>query len=292
MATIYAALDGRLVVTAETTDWQCASYLDGYTLESVAAAPNRTFVGTVENGLQRRIAGGEFERVGAGTIDDRVTAIAVSPHDPETIWAGTEPSRIYRSRDGGGTWEHRSGLADLPSASEWSFPPRPETHHVRWIEPDPHDPGRLYVAIEAGAFVRTDDAGETWQDRPDGARLDNHTVGTHPDAPGRIYVAAGDGYAESTDGGDTWTYPQTGLEHRYVWSVAIDPADPTQVVVSAASTAQQAHRTGEAFVYRRTGDGEWRQDMNGITEGATRAVLTRNQGESPRLQSWDESDHT
>jgi hypothetical protein len=276
MVTAHIGLDDRVVI-ARDDDPELSIALRADQIECLATSPARpdcVLVGTVERGLKRSTDGGaEFERVGEGTIDDRVTAVAISPHDPDTVWAGTEPSRVYRSLDGGDSWERRPGLTDLPSASEWSFPPRPHTHHVRWNEPDPHEPGRLYVAIEAGAFVRTADSGETWQPRPDGARLDNHTIATHPDAPGRVYVAAGDGYAESTDGGDTWSYPQDGLAHRYVWRIAVDPADPDRIVVSAAAGARQSHRTGEAFLYRRDGDSEWHQDMNGFPDGSTRAVL-------------------
>lgn len=241
--------------------------------------PDRVFVGTRERGLQRSVDGGAtFERVDDGFASSFVTAVAVSPHDPQEVWAGTEPSGVARSIDSGESWHRCSGLTDLPSAGRWSFPPRPDTHHVRWLEPDPVERGRLYVAIEAGAFIRSPDGGVTWLDHPEGARRDNHTLATHPEAPGRVYTAAGDGYAESTDGGKTWAHPQTGLEHRYVWGLAVDPGDHETVVVSAASGARTAHRPerADAHVYRRDGTGEgWQRAMRGLpdTEGTVRAVL-------------------
>jgi len=207
-----------------------------------------------------------------------VTAVAASPHDPDVVWAGTEPSAVYRSADGGETWAERPGLTDLPSSERWSFPPRPHTHHVRWIEPDPHERGRLYVGIEAGAFLRTDDGGATWRDRPPGARRDNHTLETHPDAPGVVYTAAGDGFAVSRDGGDTWAYPQEGLDRRYCWSVAADPGDPDRLVLSAAAGPRSAHTasSAESYVYRRAGDEPWERvesDALPTGPGALRAVL-------------------
>ena len=275
MPTDYAALSDRLLV-GDDGEWR--ERLVGETLECVAAdprAPERAFVGTVDAGLQRTADGGESwaRALDAG---DRVTSVTVSPHVPDVVWAGTEPSAVYRSTDGGESWTERRDLADLDSADRWSFPPRPHTHHVRWIAVAPDDPDRLYVGVEAGAFVRSPNGGDSWVDHPDGGRYDSHTLATHPAAPERVYTAAGDGYALSTDRGETWSDAQEGLAHRYVWSVAVHPDDPDTVVVSAARGARSAHSTtGESYVYRTTGDG-WERAMDGLPgpDGLARAVLS------------------
>jgi photosystem II stability/assembly factor-like uncharacterized protein len=92
-----------------------------------------------------------------------------------------------------------------------------------------------------------------------------------------VYSAAGDGYAESTDGGESWQEAMEGLDHRYCWSVAVDPADPDTRVMSAASGAYRAHRSGsaESYCYRRTGDGPWERISDELPtgEGVLRAVL-------------------
>lgn len=272
--------DTLLVVTGAPGDRQAAERLRDHDLECVAVSPDapaRVFCGTFDAGLWRSIDGGDtWKRLDAGFESDAVMAATVSPHDPEEVWVGTEPSAVYRSADGGTTWEAVPGLTDLPSAGEWSFPPRPHTHHVRWIEVDPHDPDRLYVGVEAGALVVSDDRGQTWRERPPGARVDNHQLATHPRDRGRVYAAAGDGYAESHDGGDTWEHPQDGLDHRYVWSVAPDPGDPDTVLVSAASGARRAHSAGSAdsYVYRRRDGGPWER-VTGLPtgDGIIRAVL-------------------
>lgn len=282
MTTIYAAMRGALVVaTGGSGDWRATERLTDHDLECVAVAPevpDRVFCGTFDAGLHRSMDGGRtFERVGTDVLYESVMSLAVSPHDPDVIWAGTEPSAVYRSTDGGDTWEERPGLTDLPSASEWYFPPRPHTHHVRWIEPDRDDRERLYVGIEAGALVITPDGGDTWTERPPGSRRDNHSLATHPDAPSRVYSAAGDGYAESTNDGESWEHPQEGLEHRYCWSVKPDPDDPDTVVMSSASGPRRAHTAGsaESYVYRRVDGGNWEHVTDGLPtgEGLLRPVL-------------------
>lgn len=240
-----------------------------------ATDPPRVLAGTFGAGLFRSVDGGSrFARAAASTLGpegsgpESVTAVATSPHDPAVVWIGTEPSRAYRSADGGETVERVGGLTDLPSASEWSFPPRPDTHHVRWIEPSPADPDRWLFGIEAGALAVTADGGETWTDRPPGSRRDTHAMATHPDAPDRVYAAAGDGFAESVDRGDSWHVRDAGLDHGYVWGLAVDPGDPDTALVSAAEGATAAHRRGEAYLYRyRRGEEEEEAEMAPAGDG-------------------------
>ena len=261
---IYAAHDDGLRVV-DSGQTRVETRLAGHRVECVAVdhrVPDRVLAGTWD-GLYRSDDGGTtFDRVATESLDstasdgvDAVTALAVSPADPETVLVGTEPSGIYRSSNGGRTVQRISGLRDVPSADEWSFPPRPDTDHVRWIEVCPDDPDRWYVGIEAGALLVTPDAGRTWVDRPAGARRDTHTMATHPDEPDRVYVAAGDGYAESDDRGETFTTPSAGLDHGYVWGLAVDASDPESVLVSAATGAGAAHRHGESYLYRKTNPG-------------------------------------
>lgn len=223
-----------------------------------------------------------------------VTAVAVSGNERlagrGAIYAGTEPSALFRSEDGGGSWRELSTMRALPSAPTWSFPPRPHTSHVRWIALDPHRPGALYVCIEAGALVRSFDAGETWLDRVADGPWDTHTLVVHPLAPGRLYSAAGDGfgspgrgYNESPDSGERWEHPDAGIERHYLWGVAVDPADPDTIVISAAASPMAAHNAqhSSSTVYRRAGRGPWQEVSEGLppVAGTTRTVLAANPAE-------------
>lgn len=226
--------------------------------------PERAWCGTEGNGVLRSEDAGRSWRV-SGLEEEHLTALAASPAARELVWAGTEPSALWRSDDGGATWERAPDLEELPSSSEWSFPPKPETHHVRWIACHPTDPGRLWLAIEAGALISTPDGGETWRDRVPSGPFDTHELAVHPERPDTLRVSAGDGYFESHDGGESWDRPVDGMEVGYLRSVAIDPGDPDLVVVSAASRPRSAYVAGRADgrLYRRGGNGPWTRVADG-----------------------------
>lgn len=201
----------------------------------------------------------------AGLDDVRVTALAASPADANILWAGTEPSHIWRSDDAGTSWQRCQGLRDLPSSRTWSFPPRPDTDHVRWIACHPTQGGRLWIAIEAGALISTTDGGRSWEDRVERGPYDTHELAVDPRQPDWLRVAAGDGYFESLDGGRTWSAPEEGLEVGYLRSVAVDPHDPGVVVVSAASHPYAAYVAGrsDGRLYRREDSGAWKRITRG-----------------------------
>jgi hypothetical protein len=256
----------RIADVPDRSDSNARAELSGTEPQCLAADPNhptRLYCGTFGQGLWRSDdAGDSWQRV--GTLGARqVTSLAVSAHDVEgrfgTVFAGTEPSAIFRSNDGAATWHHCQGLDSLPSASTWSFPPRPETHHVRWIAPDPAVRGRLFIAIEAGALIHSLDGGASWHDRVPGGPYDTHTLVSTTHHSDSLYVAAGDGYFESHNAGTTWCKPEVGLEYRYLWSVAVDPRDARVVIVSAAPDPWAAHgaRRAESYLYRRANGGNW-----------------------------------
>jgi hypothetical protein len=173
------------------------------------------------------------------------------------LYAGTEPSHLFVSRNGG-PWTELGALQDIPSREHWSFPPRPWTHHVRWIAPDPHAAERLLVGIELGGLMYTDDGGDTFSDHRPGAKRDVHSLSWHPRSPGRAYEAAGDGAAWSHDAGMNWDGADSGRDRRYCWALAVDPTDPECWYVSAASGPGAAHRGRDAHgrLYRWSG-GSW-----------------------------------
>jgi photosystem II stability/assembly factor-like uncharacterized protein len=274
--TLHVAMENVLLILRESADkWTLEEQLGGMRLQCVAVDPSdgeRVYVGTDDRGLWLSLDGGRsWGPAGAGIRWSDVTAVAVGGRHvggPATVYAGTEPSAVFRSTDEGESWEELDGLTRLPSAPTWSFPPRPDTHHVRWIAIDPHDALRLYVAIEAGALVRSLDGGDTWIDRVEDGPYDTHTLALHPVATERLYSAAGDGYYESRDAGRTWDKIESGLGHGYLFGVAVDPADPERVVISAASGPGRAYSasTADSYMYVKNGNGPWAPVRDGLPE--------------------------
>ena len=227
----------------------------------------RAWCGTHRDGVFRSEDGGRSWQ-SVGLWGRLIMAVSASPADQDVVWVGTEPSEVWRSVDAGNTWVQTSRLETLSSSSEWSFPPRPDTHHVRWIACHPLEPERLWVAIEAGALVSTVDGGRTWSDRVPGGPWDTHELAIHHKAPNTLRVSAGDGYFESYDAGATWGSPSAGLKVGYLRSVAIDPEHPDVVVVSASSGPHSAYVAGrsDGRLYRRVGQERWERVRDGWPE--------------------------
>jgi hypothetical protein len=184
------------------------------------------------------------------------------------VYAGTEPSRLFRSDDRGESWRELASLLELPSRPTWSFPPRPWTSHVRWIAPSPHDEDLILVGIELGGLMRSTDGGETWADHRPGAQRDVHSLTWHPRDAARAYEAGGGGSAWSDDAGDTWHAADDGRDRNYTWSVAVDPEDPEWWYVSASTGPFAAHggRDPQARIYRRRGGEPWTALGGGLPE--------------------------
>lgn len=270
MARLFAAT-GDAIVRLEETDrsWVAKRVLEANGAQCLAVhpdAPDTVFAGLREGGVRRSDDAGATW-VDCGLPEPGVFSIACSAADG-TVYAGTEPSRLFASKDNGTTWEALDALLELPSRPSWSFPPRPWTSHVRWIAPSPHDAGLLLAGIELGGLMRSADGGRTWDDHRPGAQRDVHCLAWHPRVEGRAYEAGGGGAAFSVDGGDTWTPADDGRDRDYTWAVAVDPEDPELWYVSASTGPFAAHGRGDpqAHLYRRRNGEPWSPLRGGLPD--------------------------
>jgi photosystem II stability/assembly factor-like uncharacterized protein len=270
MARLYAATgDGIARLDESGAEWAVEHSLGGSGAQCLAVDPSdagTAYAGLRTGGVRRTSNGGEtwFD---CSPPEPGVFSLAVSAADG-AVYAGTEPSRLFRSDDRGRTWRELDALLDLPSRPTWSFPPRPWTSHVRWIAPSPHDADLLLVGIELGGLMRSTDRGESWQDHRPGAQPDVHSLAWHPRVPGRAYEAGGGGSAWSDDAGETWHAADDGRDRNYTWSVAVDPEDPERWYISASTGPFAAHRRGDpqARIYQRRKGEPWHALTGGLPD--------------------------
>lgn len=277
---VAATGDAVAVVSGVPDRPETSITLEGSGAQCVAVDPtdpDRIVAGTFDKGLFRSSDGGRtWKDVTGGIPHARVLSVAVSPCDRENdrlvLYAGTEPSSLYRSTDDGESWEDLATLRDLPSAPTWSFPPRPWTHHVRWIAPHQTKAEVLFVGIELGGVLRTLDGGRTWDDRHPDAVIDPHVLRTHAGSSDRVYAVGGDGVAFSLDTGETWQRDTEGMDRAYTWGLAVDPEDPELWYASASTGPMEAHGDGDAQarLYRKWGRSEWEplqlDGLDGVAE--------------------------
>lgn len=205
------------------------------------------------------------------------------------VWVGTELSQLYKSSDYGDTFALVTDFANLKSRPTWSFPLRPNTHHVRWIAHGPRD--EVCVSIEYGAFLRSLDGGQTFEDRRQGSPFDTHVLRTHPAAPGRLYAATGDGlmqaghsWAESRDGGTSWHYASQGLKAMpYLYGLAVNSGDPDDIRIAASPGVRAAHETRPSSIYRNV-RGAWVEDAEGFPRARSLAPVLA--ADSVRAGRW------
>ena len=289
MKTFFVGLEKKLVVIKEKVGkYTVATHLVGKKINRLAVDPQnkaRIYAATSNHGLWRTTDGGEqWERIGEenGLECANITSVAVSPirrdDGKSVVYAGTEPSHLYYSEDSGESWIEFKGIQEMPSKKNWRFPPRPETHYVRWITPSYSNGEHLAISIEAGAVLHTKDHGQTWIDRPEKSPIDVHTLLAHPNQRGYLYAANGDGssnpekaHAESPDGGQTWLYKSKGIEaHPYLYNMILNSSSAEERLVSASASASKAHRKPRySTIYRKIGEHPWIEIADGLPrEGA------------------------
>src|ERR1700738_985682 len=118
-----------LLIAQRASTWTVDEHLGGRSPDCVAVDtrdPTRVYCGTAGAGLFRsRDSGRNWEAVGPGIDHPIVTAGAVGNAEQADgfgiVYAGTEPSAVFRSDTGGDIWVNLASLRALPSADTWSF---------------------------------------------------------------------------------------------------------------------------------------------------------------------------
>src|SRR3712207_2314764 len=121
MTTILVGLQHSvLMVRSSKARWKVHESLKRTHPESTAfdpINPGTAYCGTFGMGIWKTADGGQnWDKIGNGFISSpNVTSVSVSPLERGTegfnvVYAGTEPSELYRSNDGGRSWQRMIGL--------------------------------------------------------------------------------------------------------------------------------------------------------------------------------------
>jgi photosystem II stability/assembly factor-like uncharacterized protein len=195
-----------------------AAVYDRLTCYSVATDPQHPL--TVYGGemayIWKTVNGGQTWTQVANFGVDEAKVLRVDPRDAGRVYAGatnytnTGSGGVYRSINGGATWQH--------------FLTRQNVHDLVL---HPTDPMTLFAATSdfsenSGGIFKSTDGGNTW------TRTFTHShvsaIAVDPFAGSVIYGGTdGDGVVKSTDGGRSWQPANVGLAHPIVKVLAADP---------------------------------------------------------------------
>lgn len=219
-----------------------------------------------------------------------VFCLTIDPHDPDTIWIGTEhAARIFKSTDAGYHWvEMTSNIRDdFPDGLTFrGFTVHPETSEIvftaaelhSWAQGRPERTGREFEMVE-GIVFKTTDGGGTWTQVWRGDSLARY-VWINPQNPDVMYISTGifdreaansdpesglpggEGVLKSTDGGQTWEHVNQGLDNLYVGSLYMHPENPD--ILLAGTGNNQYPEYGGVYITADGGE-TWQQTLDGET---------------------------
>jgi photosystem II stability/assembly factor-like uncharacterized protein len=162
--------------------------------------PRVLYLGS-EHGLFRSTNGADqWERVSSPLDGVQIWSLLLLPHAPDVILAGTCPSRLFRSADGGRTWSEPQ--ARLPQDC-----PRIMHSRVTTLCADPTAPETVWAGVEIGGLYRSRDGGRSWEATGQGlSSLDIHGMVIVPGngRPKRLLTSTNNDLNLSTDDGATW----------------------------------------------------------------------------------------
>ena len=208
----------------------------------------------------------------------RVWHLEPSHTDPDVVLAGVEDAALFRSSDGGQSWQELSGLRGHGSGPHWQ--PGAGGMCLHTILVDPRDAERMYVAISAAGAFRTTDGGKTWQPINKGLKSEGipdpeaevghcvHRIAMHPDRPEVLFMQKHWDVMRSDDGGDSWHEISGNLPTDFGFPIDVHAHEPETVyVVPITSDMHHFPPDGKLRVYRsRTGGNEWEPLTNGLPQ--------------------------
>jgi photosystem II stability/assembly factor-like uncharacterized protein len=284
-------------------------------LDVADSDPNIVYVGTGSEAIRSNVSIGKgiYKSADAGRTwrfvglrdAGQIGAIVVHPTNPDIVFAAVvgnpfanSPTRgVYRTRDGGSTWQRVLFLSDSTGAVDIELQPgSPDVIYASmW-----HGMRRPWTIISGGAedgIYRSRDGGDHWVrlggGLPTGV-FGKSDLAVSAAAPDRVYALVeakpGSGLYRSDDAGESWALVNStpGMITRPFYYDNVD-ADPTNadVVYAGAENFYKSIDGGHTFRTMRTPHGDnhdmWINPTNGqlfIQSNDGGANVTRNGGVS------------
>jgi photosystem II stability/assembly factor-like uncharacterized protein len=208
----------------------------------------------------------------------RVWHLEPSLTDPDTLYAGVEDAALFRSVDGGQSWQELAGLRRHGTGPAWQ--PGAGGMCLHTILLDPANAQRMTIAISAAGTFRTDDGGETW--RPINRGLHSafmpdptaevghcvHHIAMHRSRPGTLFMQKHWDVMRSDDAGDSWHEISGDLPTDFGFAIDVHAHEPETVfVVPIKSDAEHFPIDGQLRVYRsRSGGNAWEPLTKGLPQ--------------------------
>src|SRR5467141_3397171 len=228
----------------------------------------------------------------------RVWHLEPSLTDPNTVYAGIEDAAIFRTTDGGKTWQELAGLRGHGTGPKWT--PGAGGMALHTILLDPTNPpaapsnarlasgqqvkgegrGRMYIAISAAGAFRTDDGGSSWKPINQGLRSSHipdpkadvghcvHRIAMHRSRPNTLFMQKHWDVMRSDDAGDSWREVSGNLPTDFGFPIDVHAHEPETIyVVPIKSDSEHYPPDGKLRVYRsRTGGNEWEELTKGLPQ--------------------------
>lgn len=208
----------------------------------------------------------------------RVWYLEPSRTDPDMVYAGVEDAALFRTSDGGQTWQELPGLRSV-KGHLWQ--PGGGGMCLHSILVDPTNPERIFTAISAAGAFRSDDGGENWRAVTNGLRSDYelpdpnaevghcvHSISMHPSRPDVLFMQKHWDVMRSDDAGESWYEISGNLPSDFGFPIAVHAHKPDTVyVVPIKSDSEHYPPEGKLRVYRsRTGGNEWQELTKGLPQ--------------------------
>ncbi len=208
----------------------------------------------------------------------RVWHLEPSLSEPDTVYAGVEDAAIFKTTDGGKTWNELSGLRGHGTGPNWA--PGAGGMCLHTIVQDPKNAKRLFVAISAAGAFRTNDGGTTWKPINKGLKSEGipdpnaevghcvHRIALHPSKPDTLFMQKHWDVMRTDNAGDQWTDVSGNLPTDFGFVMGVHAHEPETIyVVPIKSDSEHYPLDGKLRVYRsRKGGNEWQELAKGLPE--------------------------